>query len=268
MRSRASANRGAVLVLDVVGVVPVVARDEHRVGLAGAATGHARCLLQAAPEPARALAAERDGAQHELVNFRHHRARQLDRIVLLGLGAEVEQVVFRIVDAADKGALAIDHHDLAVHAAKHVEPLAHETLAGVEHPHLHAGRGQPFDEAAREVGRAEAVDHQVDLGAALGGRAQGRVQLQADLVLEQDEGLDDHFAPGLPDGIEHARKELLAVLQQLDAVAADPVVVVVHGIAAHSAHRSMSATSGAWSDRCDHGLRGSTTGACTPALRT
>jgi hypothetical protein len=40
------------------------------------------------------------------------------------------------------------------------------------------------------------------------------MQRHADLVLEEDEGLDDYLAPGLSNGIEHARKELLAVLQQ------------------------------------------------------
>ena len=66
------------------------------------------------------------------------------------------------------------------------------------------------------------------------------------------------------DGLEHARKELLAVFQQLDAVAADPAL----DYSVSGAHSSISATSGAWSDRCDQGLRGSTTGACTAALRT
>ena len=260
------ADGGAVLLLDVVGVVPVVARDEHRVGLAGRRMrDRSRCLPQPAPEPARALAAERDGAQHELVDLGHDRPVQLHGVVLLGLGPEVEQVVRRVIDAADEGALAVDHHDLAVHAAEHVEPLAQKALAGVEHAHLHAGRREAFDELARQVGRTEAVDHQVDLHAAQRCFAHGGVQLQADLVLEQDEGLDDGFALRLPDGFEHARKEGLAVLEQLHAIAAGPVVVVVHG---NGAQRSMSATSGAWSERCDHGLRGSTTGACTPALRT
>jgi hypothetical protein len=68
----------------------------------------------------------------------------------------------------------------------------------------------------------------------------------ADLVLEQDEGLDDHLALRACAMHSNTRgKELLAVFQQLDAVATDPAVV--HG------QRSMFATSGAWSDRCDQG---------------
>ncbi|MNS85720.1 hypothetical protein D3C72_1195940 [compost metagenome] len=266
------ADRGAVVALDVVGVAAVVARDEDRVGLArrGLQLRHGRRLFQPSPEPAHALAADRDGAQHELMDLGHDRPRQLDRVVLLGLGAEVEQVVLGVVDAAHEGALAVDHHDLAVHAAEHVEPLAQEALARVEHAHLDAGRGQAFEVRVREIGRAEAVDHQVDLHAALRRRAHGRVQRQAHLVLEQDEGLDDHFAPRRANRLEHARKEFLAVLQQVDAVAAGPVAGALGGVAHGdlAAHRSMSATSGAWSDRCDQGRRGSTTGACAPALRT
>jgi hypothetical protein len=45
------------------------------------------------------------------------------------------------------------------------------------------------------------------------------MQREADLVLEQDEGLDDDLALRLRDRLEHAPEELLAVLQQLDAVA-------------------------------------------------
>lgn len=265
MRSRA-ADRGAVVALDVVGVVAVVARDEHRFHIAGHRIAHGRRLPEPAPEPARPLAADRDRAQREMVNLRHDRPGELDRVVLLGLGAEVHQVVGRIVDAADEGALAVDHHDLAVHAAEHVQALAEEAMTRIEHAHLHAGLAQFLEELAREIGRAEAVDHQVDLHAAPCRLAHRGVQVQTHLVLEQDEGLDDHLALRGADRLEHARKELLAVLQQLDAVARDPGIAVAHGWM--RLQRSISATSGAWSDRCDQGRRGSTTGACTPALRT
>ncbi len=249
-----------VVALDVGGVAAVVAADEHHLGGADGLDRGVGRVVEAAAEPARALAAKvshGDRAQHEAVDVRHHRAGQLHRVVLLGLGAEVHHVVGRVVDAADEGALAVDDDDLAVHAAEHVQPLAEQAPAGVEHAHPHAGLGQRTEEAGRQVGRAEAVDHQVHLGAAARGLAQRGMQAQADLVLEQDEGLDDHLAPRLADGLEHAREEGLAVFQQLDAVAPVPAV-----------HSSTSATSGAWSDRCDQGRRGSTTGACASALRT
>jgi hypothetical protein len=54
----------------------------------------------------------------------HQRAVDLHGVVLLGLGTEVLQVVGRVVDAADEGDLAVDHHDLAVHAAQQVRPQA------------------------------------------------------------------------------------------------------------------------------------------------
>jgi len=83
-------------------------------------------------------------------------------------------------------------------------------------------------------------------------------QFVADLVLEQDEGLDQHFALRLPNRVEHGGKELLAVDEQAQAVAAFP----------GRFHRLISAARGAWSDRWDQGRRGNTIGECTCALRT
>ena len=51
----------------------------------------------------------------------HQRAADLGRIVLLGLGSEIAQVVGRVVDAAHEGHFAIDHGNLAV-GARHAAP--------------------------------------------------------------------------------------------------------------------------------------------------
>ena len=66
---------------------------------------------------------------------------------------------------------------------------------------------------------------------------------RADLVLEQDEGLDQHLGGRGFDGVEHGREERLAVLQQGHLVAVGPGRL----------HALTSTSSGAWSDRCDHG---------------
>ncbi|EWS52892.1 hypothetical protein X551_04317 [Methylibium sp. T29] len=258
------ADHGAVVALDVLRVLAVVARDEHRLGGAGGGLRRQRRRRCATSEPAAlrggpARAPFDDGLLHEALDVRHQRAFQLHRVVLLGLGPEVGQVIGRIVDAADEGALAVHHHDLAVHAAEQVGAPAEQPRAGVEHVHAHAGLGERADEGRRQVGRAEAVDRDVDLRAVACRRQQRGMQREPDLVLEQDEGLQQHLVARRGDGLEHAREVGLAVLQQREAVAVDP---------AWRAHSEISAASGAWSDRCDHGLRGSTMGACTAALRT
>jgi hypothetical protein len=48
------------------------------------------------------------------------RPLDLDRVVLLRLRTEVEQVVGRVVDTADEGLAPVDYDDLAVHAAEQV----------------------------------------------------------------------------------------------------------------------------------------------------
>ena len=149
-----------------------------------------------------------------------------------------------------------------MHPAKDIEPLPEQALARIEDTQLDAGRREALDEFGRQLRGTEAVDHQVDLHTPLRRLAHHGMERVANLVLDQDEGFDDDFVLCSTDGLEHAWKKRLAVFEQLDAVAADPARTTGR------AHSLISATSGAWSDRCDQGFRGSTMGACTAALRT
>jgi hypothetical protein len=144
-------------------------------------------------------------------------------------------VVGREVDAADEGGAAVDDDDLAVHAPQHVQAHAEDAGRGIEAAQTHSGLGERPAEGRREVARAEAVDQDVDLDAATSRRHELGLQRQADLVLEDDEGLDDHLAPRCADRLEHGREVRLAVLEQADPVAAAPA----------RAHRPISAASGA-----------------------
>jgi hypothetical protein len=83
-------------------------------------------------------------------------------------------------------------------------------------------------------------------------QAKGAMQLLADLVLGQDEGLDVDRTLGAFDCLQHARKEFLAVLEQFDAIA----------IAPRPFHSFTSASSGRWSDRCGHGRAARTQADC------
>ncbi len=261
---------------------PLSRDHEHRVGVAGGRRGGCRRQRRAAPEAVPVVACR--GGQlraHEATDLGHQRSFDFDRVVELRLRSEVGQVVGRKVEAADKRDLAVGDDDLAVHAAKQVRAIAPQLRPRVEHVHAHAGGGERRDELRRQVRRAVAVDRQIDLHAALGGAHQHLVQRDADLVFEQDEGLDQHLVACAVDRVEHPRVVLLAAFEQHDAVAADPSFAdrrpLVHrvrrsrsgaALGLHLTHNSISAASGAWSDKCDHGCRGSTTGACTAALRT
>ena len=89
----------------------------------------------------------------EAMDLGHQRPVDLHRVVLLAFGAVVLQVVGRVVDAADEGDLAVDHHDLAVHAAQQVRPQAEGARPGIERVHPHAGVAQRAEEAVA-TGRA------------------------------------------------------------------------------------------------------------------
>ena len=88
--------------------------------------------------------------------------------------------------------------------------------------HAHAGRDELGHEFGREVRRPIAIDGEIHAHAAVRRLDQRALQVAADLILEQDEGLDDHFALRGGDRGERAREEFLAVLQQLHAIAGTP----------------------------------------------
>ncbi len=170
-----------------------------------------------------------------------------------------------MVDAADKAHLPV-HHDLTVHAPQHVQPLAQNAPPRVKNAEMHSGGHQTAHKLFRQVGRAKAVHQHMHFHATLRGAQQRCVQLLADLVFKQDEGLQHHLVPGVGNCIEHAGEEFLAVLQQFEVVARHPAggARCKEG----AGHSRISAARGAWSESWSQGLRGSSSGACTAALRT
>src|SRR5690606_8465406 len=257
------AERHPVLVLDVVAVRAVVADDEGGQRLACARVlprrpvgaplePVAQHLAQASP----ALA--RQHAHHEAMDLVDDRAAYLDRVILLGHRPEIGEMIGREINPADERDLAVDDDDLAVHAAEQVAPQAEDLRLRIEQMHAHADLGERRKERWREVGRTVTVDGDVDLDAAAGDLDEHPMQLDADLVLEQDEGLDQHLASRRGDRLEHAREILLAVLEQASLVAADP----------DGLHSTNSAASGAWSDSRDHGCGRNITGRAERTLRT
>ncbi|MNN06988.1 hypothetical protein D3C81_1197990 [compost metagenome] len=173
----------------------------------------------------------------------HHRADDLHGVVLLGLWAEVIQVVGTVIDAANEGALPVDHQDLAVQAAKQVGAHAHQPWLRIEGMETHPGLGHRRDEIVRQVGGAVAVHRHLDPHPAPRGIDQGVAQGLTDLVVVNDESFQEDFLACLGHGLEYAGVILLAVYQQLDAVAVAPIQF----------HSVTCATSGAWSERWDHG---------------
>ncbi|MNC16753.1 hypothetical protein D3C75_646140 [compost metagenome] len=166
-------------------------------------------------------------------------------------------MVGAVVDAANEGPLAIDHHDLAVQAPEQVGTHAHQARLRVEGVETDPGIGHGRNERLRQVGRAVAIHGHFDTHAAVGGIDQYLLQLLANLVIEDDEGLQQDFLPCLGHGLEHAGVVLLAIDQQLHAVAVYP----------GSVHSLISEARGAWSERCDHGYFDSTWAVPGMALR-
>ncbi len=128
-------------------------------------------------------------------------------------------------------------------AAEEIGPHAHDQGARIVIAEPYAGMHHFIDEVAWQIGRAVGVHGDVHLDTTLGRRDQLFLQGFADLVVEEDEGLDDDLALGRADRLEDPWKEVLAVFQQGDAVSVPPFEI----------HRWKSAARGAWSDRCDHG---------------
>ena len=140
----------------------------------------------------------------------------------------------------------------------HIEALAEPARARVEGADAHAGRDQRVRVGRAQVAAAEAVDEHVHAHTALRRGQHGLLQRQPDLVLEEDEGLDQHLAARRADRLEDGRKERFAVFQQLRRIAGQPARL----------HSWISAAIGAWSDRPLQGRAGNSSGSCARTLRT
>ncbi len=193
-----AADRGEVVALDVGRVAPVVARHERDRGR----RRPARCVRRPA-RPAGGAGTSRRPCRRSAIACSTKRwisatigPVELDRVVLLRLRAVVEQVVVGVVDAADEGERAVDDDELAMQAPEHVE-ARRRTSGGPDRRRARARRrrsGRSMKSGDRS-GRAEAVDHQVDLDAATRrARSAPSRNCAADDVVEQDEGLDDDLA--------------------------------------------------------------------------
>jgi hypothetical protein len=79
----------------------------------------------------------------------------------------------------------------------------------------------------------------VHLGAAARGAQQRLLQFAPHLVVEDDEGFEQHLMLGRTDALEHAREEGLAVFEQGDPVAGNPVRVHVESAYGRRGHASV-----------------------------
>ncbi|MNZ82609.1 hypothetical protein D3C78_1013100 [compost metagenome] len=195
--------------------------------------------------------------QAGMADIRHDRAPNLYRIILLGHRAEIGQVIGTEIDAADEGAVAVDHQQLSMQAAEQVGTHAEQARLWIEQVQLDTGVDHFPDELCTKVGAAEAVHRHDHASAAPGRLDQCLLDAAADLVLEQDEGLHQDFPARRIDCGYDPGKELLAVDQQLHAVAVTPFVF----------HKRASTVSGRWSERCGQGRRDSTRGLWAASLR-
>ncbi|MNU79170.1 hypothetical protein D3C71_687790 [compost metagenome] len=165
--------------------------------------------------------------QGKMMNVRHRRALHLHRIILLGLGAEVGQMVGGKIDPADEGDSPVHHHNLAVQASEPVGADAQPLGCRVEHLQVHASAAEGGEIPGAQFAAAKSVETGGDAHAPLSGVDEHRLQLLADFVFEHDEGFQEDLGLGLAHGLEHPWEIGFAVFQQLDAVVALPAVLDV-----------------------------------------
>jgi hypothetical protein len=78
--------------------------------------------------------------------------RDLDRIILLGERSVISQVVGRVVDAADKCAQSVDHHQLSVHPSEHIDSSSEQALGRLEDSHFNACVHERLREGRWQIG--------------------------------------------------------------------------------------------------------------------
>src|SRR3546814_1108281 len=93
-------------------------------------------------------------------------------------------------------------------------------LGGAEGAHHHAGGTQLGNEEMRQPIAADLVVEHVDPEAVSGAPREPRLEVAAEIVIAQNVDLQQKVVLCRFDRLEHGGKGFLAVLQQLDAVAA------------------------------------------------
>src|SRR5690606_36330499 len=93
------------------------------------------------------------------------------------------------IDAADIGHLAVYYHDFAMQAAEEVGAHAHQLGLGIKYMHPDAGFDHLADVLVTQVHGAVAIDDDFHMGAIARGADQCSLQLLANLVFQNDEGL-------------------------------------------------------------------------------
>src|SRR5690606_20191496 len=215
-----------IMLLDVVAMVVVVTGDEKRPRLATADTGMAIAgRLAPAFPPAPPRLGRGDIGEGETVNVVNHRPFYLQCVVLLGLGAKTPEVICREVDPADKGQLAIHHHQLAVHPTENIDAFAEQTLTRIEHVDAYAGLDHGSGKIATQISRSVAIDGDVYADTALGRTDQNFLQAGANLVLIKDERFQQDFFFRCCNGVEDRWEKLFAIFQQLKTIPVSPVKI-------------------------------------------
>src|SRR5690606_13237499 len=119
---------------------------------------------------------------------------------------------------------------------------AHAQAPGlrVEHMQCHTRGGHRADELLGQVGGTIAIHGNVHTHATSGCLDRHLLQLRANCIFEEDEGLQHDAALSLAYRIEYGGKESFAVFEQFKGVPPGPC---------HCGHSVNSTASGAWSDR-------------------
>ena len=213
---------GEVGVLDVAAVTEVVADEEA--GLDAAILGGrwqgGEALRMAPPErgPGDQLPDVGDGA----VDRPHQRPFDAHRVVEARAGEAGLVQVADDVDAADEGEPPVDHRDLAVQAAQAMAPQREGRHLAAVDLHIDVRRVEGRLQVLDEVAAAEAVHQQPHAHAPAGGPGEGGGDAVAGVVVGEDVGLEEDLGGGAVDRRLERGKELGAVLEQGEGVAAQP----------------------------------------------
>jgi hypothetical protein len=223
--------------------------------------------------------------QRKVMDVGHRRALDFYRIILLRFGAVIGQVIAGKIDPADERDRAVDHHDLAMQAAKPVGADAQPFRRRVEHLQMHTGLAECSEVASGQLAATETVEAHGGAHATLRGIDQDLLEFIADLVFEHDERFEEDFVLRRPQRSEYAGKIVFAIFQKLDPIVALPAVLDIDNagfayrlgggqalnrsfLQRRTAHNSISTDSGTWSERCDQGRLAKTFGSLAFRLRT
>ncbi len=142
------------MTFDIIAMFFVIAPDQQYLRFSRLAVLF-RFMMTSPPASRRALSWQ--VFQLKLENIFDNRPFEANRVILFGLRAVAGHMLGGVIQPANKGDTRVDHHNFAMHPAKHIGAHTKKARAGIVVAEHHASCRQFIDKLIAEIRRTVAI---------------------------------------------------------------------------------------------------------------